>query len=321
MADYENRKQRITYAAVAAVISFCALMGWVTENLVFASIFAGWKAMAPLTALSVLLISVAIIAYNENKTKNPVAFLLALSVIIILMIVLADRAGLLFTGLEQLLIPKSLASSITNVNTGVISPLTIAVLFASSSVLILCSASKSKYKSAIVFICSIAVVFTGVLVALGYVLQNPILSGIVSLPTGFTFILYGIAIVMIADRESYPARLLIGNNIAAIILRRLFPLIMIFIIVQGLFVHLSELFENEKVFVAAIFIVIFVVFSILISIRTASAMSKKIMKLTDERDFARNEYYQSENKYETLVESLQEGIAILSKEGNTLIRV
>jgi PAS domain S-box-containing protein len=315
MANSGIRNRRIFYAAAAAVISLCALSGWITGNLVLASVISGSKAMAPLTAFSVLLISAAVISYNENKTTNIISFILALSVIVVLLFVTADRAGLFFVGFEHALIPASLVSTITEVNIGILSPLTIVVLFVSSSVLLICSAVQSKCKYAIVFICGGAVVFAGVIVIIGYVLHNPILSGIISLPTGMSYVMYGLAFIMLADQESFPARMLLGNTIAAIILRRLIPLIIIFIIIQGFFAHLPELFQYEKVFIDAVIIVMFVVFSILISVRASSVMSRKIVELTDERDLARHEYYKSESKYKTLVESLQEGIAVIDMQG------
>jgi PAS domain S-box-containing protein len=313
-----KRSRNIACASVSAVLSLCALSGWISGHLVLASFITGWKAMAPFTAFSVFLISVSLMAYNENKAKNRITFFTASGVIALLMIVAADRTGLVFEGFERSVIPAQLTTQISVVNTGVISPLTFFVLLISASVLILCSAVHFKIKHVISFACGFTVVFIGTIVVMGYILRNPILYGIISMPTGISFLFFGSSFILLSEAESFPARLLLGNNVGAIIMRRLFPLILLFIIMQGLFSNLPELFRYEKVFVTAVLIVILVVFSIIASVRVSSVIGNKIAELTDERDFARNEYVQSENKYETLVESLQEGIAILDMEGEIL---
>jgi len=82
-------------------------------------------------------------------------------------------------------------------------------------------------------------------------------------------------------------------------------------LLQGIILKLNITFDfNQNYFTAATLILV-IIFAVSSAFSISSEVGRKIDRLMEERENAKNEYMKSEKKYRSLVESLQEGIILL----------
>jgi PAS domain S-box-containing protein len=241
--------------------------------------------------------------------------LLTSSVPGILVLVMLDRSGILFRGFEKSIIPHNLVSQISDVNTGVISPLTMIVLFTAALSFLWFLISDGRRSNALVFVVGLLTAYTGLVDIAGYIINNKILSGIVSFPSGIALFLIGNALIVSSDTQSFPARLLLGDKMSAVILRKMIPLVITIIFTLSIILILPDRLQFDPVYFVGMGILIFVAMALVLSAGMSSSTGRVIDRLIAEKNVVWGKYINSERKYETLVESLQEGIVILTHEG------
>jgi PAS domain S-box-containing protein len=306
---------RIVFAIVSLCVASVSLAGWITGHLVLASYGPEWKAMAPVTAVSIILLSCAVLFINETNFGKTISMILVSLVCGFTVFAVFERSGLIQTGIELSLVPARMAESISAVNTGVMSPLTIAVLFILSVSLLVFSATNARRFHALIFITGILTVYTGLIDLSGYIIHNLLLSGIISCPTGIAFVMLGSSFAFLADDETFPARILFGSRTSAIILRRMIPLVVFIVITQGIILNLPRYLSFNPITMIGLGIVIFIGTTLFVSVSVSSSMGRVIERLIAEKEVTREKYLQSEKKYGILIESLQEGVVILTREG------
>jgi len=82
-------------------------------------------------------------------------------------------------------------------------------------------------------------------------------------------------------------------------------------LLQGIILKLNITFDfNQNYFTAATLILV-IIFAVSSAFSISSEVGRKIDRLMEERENAKNEYMKSEKKYRSLVESLREGIILL----------
>ncbi len=153
--------------------------------------------------------------------------------------------------------------------------------------------------------------FTGFLIFTGYIYENPLLSGFVSFPTGINFLVFGLIFFFSSDRSSKPLKYFFDKSTASRILSNILPLLIIMTLLQGIILKLNITFDfNQNYFTAATLILV-IIFAVSSAFSISSEVGRKIDRLMEERENAKNEYMKSEKKYRSLVESLREGIILL----------
>ena len=314
MRRFSCDKSGYSLITFAILILVTAAAGWVSGNMILASYHPGWKAMAPLTVFTLLMLNISfLITLFSPKVRVPSLLILAVMAAALLSVV-SERIGVTDIRIERMLIPSGLEGSIDRVNTGVISPLTLIVLIALNAVCILRTILKSRIRDTIAACAGIASGFAGIIDVCGYVYGNQILSGVISCPTGIVFVLDGMFLIASSDPESFPARIFTGNGTSAIILRHMLPVVLITVIAGGFVSGIPSLFHYDRVVTAAVFIVLFVGLTMYLCGRISSRMGRVIERMAAEREAARIEKARAENRYKTLVESLQEGIAVVDEK-------
>lgn len=298
----------------AILILFAAAVGWVSGNTILASYHQGWKAMAPLTVFSLLLLNISfLMTLLMPRVRIPSLIILVVMAAALLSVV-SERIGVTDIMFERMLIPSGLKGSIDHINTGVISPLTLIVLLVLNTVCIIRTVMKSRIRDTIAACAGLATGFAGIIDICGYVYGNQILSGVISCPTGIVFVLDGMFLVMSSDPESFPAGIFIRNGTSAIILRHMFPVVLVTVIAGGFVSGIPSLFHYDRVVTAAVFIILFVGLTIYLCGRISSRIGRAIERMASEREAARIEKARAENRYKTLIESLQEGIAVVDEK-------
>ncbi len=290
-------------------IPFAVMSGWITQNLILASFFENLKAMSPATALISILLSMSFVCL-EFKKKTLSRIILILSMLI-LFLIFSSRIFNFPENIEFVIIPSSLLEKIEGVNTGVISSLSFCILLQINSISLVNSFSKIKIMRTIYQISCLLTFFTGFLIFTGYIYENPLLSGFVSFPTGINFLVFGLIFFFSSDRSSKPLKYFFDKSTASRILSNILPLLIIMTLLQGIILKLNITFDfNQNYFTAATLILV-IIFAVSSAFSISSEVGRKIDRLMEERENAKNEYMKSEKKYRSLVESLREGIILL----------
>ncbi|MBP9023751.1 MAG: PAS domain S-box protein, partial [Spirochaetes bacterium] len=290
-------------------IPLTVMSGWLTQNLILASFFENLKSMSPATALITILLSISIVCL-EFKKKTPSRIILILSMLI-LFIIFSSRIFSFPENIELMIIPSSLLGKIEGVNTGVISSLSFCILLQINAISLVNSFSKIKIMRTIYQISCLLTFFTGFLIFTGYIYENPLLSGFVSFPTGINFLVFGLIFFFSSDRSSKPLKYFFDKSTASRILSNILPLLIIMTLLQGIILKLNITFDfNQNYFTAATLILV-IIFAVSSAFSISSEVGRKIDRLMEERENAKNEYMKSEKKYRSLVESLREGIILL----------
>ena len=298
------------------VIPIVVLSGWISENLILASFFKNCKAMSPATAVISILIAISFILL-QFKRKNASQILIILS-LAFLILIFFSRIMNFPDNIELSLLPDSLIEKIKGVNTGWISSLSFCILLQIAIFSLINIFSKNKTTESIYQISCLAVFFTGFMIVTGYVHDNPLLSGFVSFPTGINFLALGLVLFISSDRSAKPLRLFFDKSTASKILSSILPLLFIMTLLQGSALKLNKTFEFNQNYFTAATLTLIIVFAVLSAFRISSDTGKKIDRLIEERENAKNEYMKSEKKYRTLVESLQEGIIFLDSNSKVI---
>ena len=151
----------------------------------------------------------------------------------------------------------------------------------------------------------------------GYLYENPLLSGFVSFPTGINFLVLGIIFFFNSDKSTKPLKYFFDKSTASRILSNILPLLIIMTLLQGIILKLNKTFEFNQSYFSAAMLILIILFAVSSAFSISSEVGRKIDRLMEERENAKNEYMKSEKKYRSLVESLREGIILL--DGNSKI--
>lgn len=285
------------------------MSGWLTQNLILASFFDNCKAMSPATALITILLSISFVCL-EFKKKNASRIISILSILILFLIFLS-RIFYFPENIELMLIPFSLISKLEGVNTGIISSLSFCILLQINIISLINSLSKKRTIQTLYQISCLITFFTGFMIFTGYIYENPMLSGFVSFPTGINFLVLGLIFFFSSDRSSTPLKYFFDKSTASRILSNILPLLIIMTLLQGIILKLNRTFGFNQNYFSAVTLILILLFAISSAFSISSEVGKKIDRLMEEREIAKNEYMKSEKKYRSLVESLQEGIILL----------
>jgi len=296
-------------------IPLTVMSGWLTQNLILASFFENLKAMSPATALLSILLTASFI-FLEFKKKTASRIILILSMLF-LFLLFSSRIFNLPENIELMIIPSSLLEKISGVNTGKISSLSFCILLQINAISLFNSFSKNRIIETVYQISCLFTFFSGFMIFTGYLYENPLLSGFVSFPTGINFLVLGIIFFFNSDKSTKPLKYFFDKSTASRILSNILPLLIIMTLLQGIILKLNKTFEFNQSYFSAAMLILIILFAVSSAFSISSEVGRKIDRLMEERENAKNEYMKSEKKYRSLVESLREGIILL--DGNSKI--
>lgn len=240
--DHTDILMRITLVCIAitAGISGITIMGWTVKWLIITRISVEYIPMAPSTALSFFILSVALLIYtryNEHplaKTLGKAGIILIISVCSIILV--AFLIGSDFD-IEQILYPNP--EDFGSVPIGRMSPLTaITFVLAGSAMLLLFIPRKVGYhiKSNAAFLATIEFLI-GFLIVIGYWYGSPLLYGgtvvPVALTTAIAFVFLSIGTITAIGRDYWPIRNFIGESVNARLMRTFLPVTVGMMLIQG----------------------------------------------------------------------------------------
>jgi len=232
---------------IVLAVAVLALAGWLSGQLLLASMGDSFIPMAPSTALCFTLLAIPLILHRETSYPGPARLILSfMSALVVLAALFLLLQNFLALDLERVLVADTQAFG--QVVTGRMSPLTaVGLLFCGVSLCLVIWREHGTYLGHIAGGLAMVVFIESLIVGLGYVYASPLLYGASIIPMAFTTALclgvISMGLVFAASAESFPLRLLTGNSIQAQLLRAFLPVTPAVIVVQGFLYRLSPI-EN-----------------------------------------------------------------------------
>lgn len=234
------RIMAFTLSATCLVVCILVLVGWMTNNLALASVSVDYVPMTMSVAISMLLLSIGVfirVHLRMDCCPKVIPLILASAVLIIMVWVLLDPIIPKSLDLEVFLHPgRELSEGYLLADT---SPVSALVLITASAVTIssLCSTGRCGARNFLESILSLGVFSVGLLTLLGYAYGNPLFYGgdvrPISLLSGLSFALYGMALISFHGADCWPTNRFVGHSVEAKLLRVFLPLSVAVVLITG----------------------------------------------------------------------------------------
>ncbi len=240
--DETCSKEHITFACIVitAGISGIAIVGWILNWLIITRIRPEYIPMAPSTAISFFVLSIALLVYTRKPSISfgkELATIGTFLISLICFIILVEFLTGSTFDIENLLLPDP--EKFGQVPIGRMSPLTaIDFLLAGAALLLLLTSKEGRQRNkSAAAILSIFVFLLGFVFTLGYLYGAPFLYGgtiiPVALTTAIAFVFLGAGLININGWDYWPMNSFIGPTVYARLMRVFVPVIVVLTLIQG----------------------------------------------------------------------------------------
>lgn len=296
----ETLQKKISIQAHLIVIIICilALVGWIADNLSFASIGKDYIPMAPATAISFILmssLSLTILKKAKKYRQVQVSLLLILAFHIV---ALFDSLWGYPIGIEQLFGTPD--NSPADFILARMSPFTIGLFLISTISLLTITNPAGKWHKMAIFLC-----FFGMLVAfvldMGYFYGTPLFYGQSIIPPAFTtsiaFTFLFTGILFGFGMQHFPLKLFVGESVRARLMRNFLPVTLLLIVIAGWVDTFISQYFNDHVFVSTLVTILSVFILGFILLRMARKIGNDIDHIFAYRKEAEIALRKSEERY------------------------
>src|SRR6267378_3056956 len=285
-AERLRTRAAVLAALVVATHAGIVLIGWAAGWSLFLVPSPSFIPMAPTTALAFLALSLALIARLLAPAGSPLRNIGTVLSWVVATLALVNLA--VPSLLDQLL--GGSTGQFGRVRLGVMSPVTAAAIIP-LALAIAATGLRSQYVGPLATVAAIV----GATVALGYAYGTPLLYGggtiPVSLPTGLSLLVLGIATVLAAGRDVWPLDRLVGDEPRARMLRAFLPATAALVVLIGLLdARLGAVFGGDRVLIAAWFAVIGVALVALLVARLSRHIANQIERANSEKQHAERRF-------------------------------
>ena len=305
-------------------IGVLSLIGWAFGSTIITGMSNRYVPIAPSTALCFSILSASFLFYllhSENSTRRMVAALCAfLTLLICSILLISFFMGITFEA-EHLgfTLPKRFALF----PIGHMSPMTATNFIAASIgvlLLVLPKEERQLYKDAASFL-AVCIISVGFIVIIGYLYGTPILYGghiiPVAFPTAMAFVFLGMGLMTASGPDVLPARFFKGPTVRSRLIRVFLPTIIVFTLINGYLYKMAlSAATNPALITSLIAIFSATIIGIIIS-KLSESIGDEIDQLHSEREKIEETLKASERKYRQLIDTLQEGIWAIDKDGVT----
>ncbi len=324
--EFANPKTFDNIAALFMVfvcaISLVAIIGWLVNQPILASIHPEFIPMAPSTALLFLGLYGAWLLYRFYSARRGMRVLLQAGLVGMLLIVLILTIRYL-TGLgpnlEELLIPNP--GLLGEIERARISPLTALGFFLAIPAFLLLTgrAPGPKTKNVSAGLSFAVFIFSGVFI-LGYLYNVPLFYGGTFIPvaatTALSFLFLSLGLLSFAGPACWPVSKYLGPSLQARMMRAFIPASIAIVLFEGLLSTASASWiVNPALRVAfSAFLAAGIIFLIITFL--ANSISKEIERGDQARRNAENALNQSEARFRTLAETASDAIINFDHTGH-----
>lgn len=288
------------------VISLIALAGWIANNLLLAQIDKNYIPMAPATGLMFITIS-SISIFILIKDRKNIFIKAILSILLFInSLILIDSIFGYPINIEGLF--NTTANNFNDLPIGRMSPLTITLFLISIIVLFLINSPDKKLKRFSIYLCSIGILITFLLV-LGYLYRTPLLYEQPIIPpalntsVSFAFLFSGILLGFGMDEK--PLNVFVGESLRARLMRNFFPAPLIIIIIAGWIDTFLFHFYYEPIVVSAVVTIASLAVLSYLIIRFSNKIGNDIDNIFAYRRKVEEKLLESELHFRTLADSGQ----------------
>lgn len=296
----EKLQKKISKQSFFIVIIICALalIGWVANNLLFASISENYIPMAPATALSFIYISALSLIVLKKVEKYRQAQVMFLLIIAFHIVTLFDSIWGYPIGIEQLFGTPD--NSPVDFMLARMSPFTIGLFLISAISLLILANPLGKWHRMAILLC-----FSGMLIAfvldMGYFYGTPLLYSQNIIPPAlttsisFTFLFTGILFGF--GMQHFPLKLFVGESVRARLMRNFLPVTLLIIVIAGWIDAFISKYYNGHVFVSTIVTIVSVFILGFILLKIARKIGNDIDHIFAHRMEAEIALRKSEERY------------------------
>ena len=314
-------RSMVLFMAIVGAINLLAMVGWVNNLPILASLRAEFIPMAPITVLIFLGLCVVWLIYRVFSARYWMKILVQVSLVglLIIVIILALRYFTKFgPDLENWLYPNP--PLLGGIETARISPLTILGFFLTILAFLLMIGRESGQFpiSASGALSLIVLILSGINI-LGYLYRAPLFYGGTLIPVGITtalsFMFLSLVLLMTAGPSRWPIRVFVGTSLKARLMRAFVPVSWGIVLLQGFFSTASAQWITNlglRVALAALVACLIVIHVInLIS----QNLSTEIERGNQARLNAEIALKQSEARFRAFAESANDAIINVDRDG------
>ncbi|HBG06579.1 MAG: hypothetical protein A2075_13775 [Geobacteraceae bacterium GWC2_58_44] len=308
---------------LVAAISGAAVVGWLFDYLVIASIHRSFIPMAPTTALFFLILCSAHLVqlrFPDHPAARKVALLAALFVAVISMAIFCDY----FIDAVKLniegVIPFA-AGKLAAVPTGRMSPISAASFMLSGLALFFlsCSFRDSRLTRQASALLAGTVAASGAVVLTGYLHGSPLLYGSaiipVALPTAVAFIALGSGLCASAGADVFPQQHFLGESIGSRMMRAFMPITVAIVVAQGMLGARFYSGVSNPSLISSLMTLLSVAVVGFVVTAISKIISHQLETVETERKLAQQELAESEERFRAFFENSIDAIFFSSAGG------
>jgi PAS domain S-box-containing protein len=320
----------IIFGAVAALIGMVGIIGLYFGIPLFTSLFPGYKTIA-FSAAVIWIIFGSVLAFHAQKPLSGRMQTCIAAVLAAIAIIAAFEFPLNMLGkhflIETLLV--NTGDTIFGQPTTPISPVAVVLIIPSAIALFLmlyASGQSKEHRQA-----RNAVGTTGLVVSLvsltfvmSYIYGAPFLYNTPLIPIGFisatAALLIGAGLVTAAGPRAIPLKYITGPSTRARLLRVFLPLTLIIILVQNfLMVTVPSYYNINNALLLSVSVVVFSIVTTYVVAKVSGTVSRAIDRAEQERKEAEDALRESEERFRTILHSMQFGIIVIDAHTHTIL--
>lgn len=319
LANARSRVAQICSGMVAC-FGIIALLGWVLDFQLLASIYSNYIPMAPNTAVAFVVLGITLFVLTRwpvNRISRWFAKATVIFVLLFGLLTLVQYLTDINLGIDQLLFVTT--KTLGKIPVGYMSPITAgSFLLSGSSLLInMSSPANGRYMKNIASILASIVIFIGSIVLLGYLYRTPLLYGGTIIPmaltTAIAFVFLGTGLIFAIGPEYWPQCLVIGLSTRARLMRAFLPITVVIVIIMGwIYTVIVLQSKSNPALLSALFAILFMVVIGFIVSHTASIIGNAIDLVEKKRNLAEAQY----RKLSQAVEYSPNTVIITDVHGN-----
>lgn len=326
---YRNRLNvfAIYSIALVEVISGTALVGWLFDSLIIASLHKSFIPMAPAAALFFMILGGALLIrlwLPDRRAARMAAPVAALFVTLVSMVIFTDYLVDAIDLNVEGLIPFP-TGKLAAVPTGRMSPISAASFSLAGLALFFLSdtfrASRFFRRTSALLATIVATI--GVVVLLGYLHGSPLLYGgaiiPVALPTAIAFIALGMGLCASTGPDLFPQRLFLGDSIGARLMRAFLPIPVAIVLIQGILgARFYSGVASHSLISSLLTLLAVTVLGLLIT-AISRVISNKMEEAEAKRKLAEQELSESEERFRNFFENSIDAMFLSSSDGTVYL--
>jgi len=328
--DDKNSKavlDRITIICtlLTILISAIILAGWLFNFFDLTRSNPIYKPTSPGSALSLIVSGCALLVYFYLPVNHPARKLAKVGVCLVLafdLIILVEFITGRGFDIERSFFP--LPETVNDI-IGRMSPISgISFVISGFAVLLLLFSpgGKQRTKSMAANLASVSL-YIGIIVFIGYLYGTPFFGGTI-IPTSFStsiiIIIFSTGIITAAGMEYLPLRLFIGDSVRAKLMRSFIPVMIAYIVLEGILEVVFFPYSNENVLESSIIMIFFFIFGVIVTSRIAQTVGGDVdRKNLIQRERAACALRESESKFRAIFETVPEGLGLIRLKDDLLI--